>query len=321
MLGITIAYCKNSCDGVWYTYDDQRVSVTSLWPTEKGTQSGRYEQHLCTEHAYILFYQRRSMSMSAWAKRARQETKMRFKRQLDWLSALSAFCTAPEQPIASAEYPLATPPARTLTAHPVLVFLRHSYSAHNAYSIEVSHVLYLLHYCLFAQYMRCTHKLCAVKKVNANTKSAVCTVHCTVDGYLLVHGSCGCADAQSRVARLTAHFKSHLLNDLLTPALLNASQTKAALSHSLWAIDDEKQRSRAGEQHSPEGAQKPHWLLQTPSFSPQHTPRAAVFVSIPRQSARYNFQIPSTSNRTLYLRNMDKTPLLVYELKLPSLLQ
>ena len=118
----TIAYCKNSCDGVWYTYDDQRVSVTSLWPTEKGMPSGRYEQHLCTEHAYILFYQRRSMSMSAWAQRARQETKMRFKRQLDWLSALDRFCNAPEQPIAPAEYPPVTPPARTLSAHTVLSF-------------------------------------------------------------------------------------------------------------------------------------------------------------------------------------------------------
>ena len=108
---------------MWYTYDDQRVAVTSLWPSEREKQGGRtsYEQHLCTEHAYILFYQRRSMSMSAWAKRAREETKMRFKRQLDWLSALERYCVAPEPPIATAEYPLATAPARTISAHPLLV--------------------------------------------------------------------------------------------------------------------------------------------------------------------------------------------------------
>lgn len=93
-------------------------------------------------------------------------------------------------------------------------------------------------------------------------------------------------DAQSRVARVTANFKHHLLNNLLTPALLSAKTTYAHMSHSLKAVEEDARRSHEGSQLSPEGPQKLHWLFQTPSFSPTHTRRAAVIVNIPRQSAR-----------------------------------
>lgn len=42
------AYCRNSVDGLWYSYDD--ISVNSV-----------PEAELCTRGAYILFYQRRDI--------------------------------------------------------------------------------------------------------------------------------------------------------------------------------------------------------------------------------------------------------------------
>ncbi|XP_077575382.1 ubiquitin carboxyl-terminal hydrolase 43a isoform X2 [Stigmatopora nigra] len=42
------AYCRNSVDGVWYSYDDSSVDLVP-------------EEEVCTKGAYILFYQRRNI--------------------------------------------------------------------------------------------------------------------------------------------------------------------------------------------------------------------------------------------------------------------
>ncbi|XP_061535453.1 ubiquitin carboxyl-terminal hydrolase 43a isoform X1 [Phycodurus eques] len=42
------AYCRNSVDGVWYSYDDSSVDLVP-------------EQEICTRGVYILFYQRRNI--------------------------------------------------------------------------------------------------------------------------------------------------------------------------------------------------------------------------------------------------------------------
>ncbi|XP_077381776.1 ubiquitin carboxyl-terminal hydrolase 43a [Festucalex cinctus] len=42
------AYCRNSVDGVWYSYDDSSVDLVP-------------EEEICTRGAYILFYQRRNI--------------------------------------------------------------------------------------------------------------------------------------------------------------------------------------------------------------------------------------------------------------------
>ncbi|XP_057699048.1 ubiquitin carboxyl-terminal hydrolase 43a [Corythoichthys intestinalis] len=42
------AYCRNSVDGVWYSYDDSSVDLVP-------------EEEICTKGAYILFYQRRNI--------------------------------------------------------------------------------------------------------------------------------------------------------------------------------------------------------------------------------------------------------------------
>lgn len=42
------AYCRNSVDGHWYSYDDSSVELVP-------------EEELCTRGAYILFYQRRNV--------------------------------------------------------------------------------------------------------------------------------------------------------------------------------------------------------------------------------------------------------------------
>ena len=56
------AYCRNSVDGQWYSYDDSSVDLVP-------------EEEVCTRGAYILFYQRRntippwSASSSIWGMR------------------------------------------------------------------------------------------------------------------------------------------------------------------------------------------------------------------------------------------------------------
>lgn len=42
------AYCRNSVDGQWYSYDDSSVDLVP-------------EEEVCTRGAYILFYQRRDI--------------------------------------------------------------------------------------------------------------------------------------------------------------------------------------------------------------------------------------------------------------------
>ncbi|MED6281814.1 hypothetical protein CHARACLAT_025824, partial [Characodon lateralis] len=42
------AYCRNSVDGQWYSYDDSSVDMVP-------------EDEVCTKGAYILFYQRRNI--------------------------------------------------------------------------------------------------------------------------------------------------------------------------------------------------------------------------------------------------------------------
>lgn len=42
------AYCRNSVDGQWYSYDDSSVDLVP-------------EDEVCTKGAYILFYQRRNI--------------------------------------------------------------------------------------------------------------------------------------------------------------------------------------------------------------------------------------------------------------------
>lgn len=41
------AYCRNSVDGLWYSYDDSSVDLIP-------------EEEVCTRGAYILFYERRN---------------------------------------------------------------------------------------------------------------------------------------------------------------------------------------------------------------------------------------------------------------------
>lgn len=47
------AYCKNSVDGLWYCFDDSDVQQLS-------------EDEVCTQMAYILFYQRRT-AIPSWS--------------------------------------------------------------------------------------------------------------------------------------------------------------------------------------------------------------------------------------------------------------
>ena len=47
------AYCKNSVDGLWYSFDDSDVQQLS-------------EDEVCTQTAYILFYQRRT-AIPSWS--------------------------------------------------------------------------------------------------------------------------------------------------------------------------------------------------------------------------------------------------------------
>lgn len=42
------AYCRNSVDGQWYSYDDSSVDLVP-------------EDEVCTKGAYILFYQKRNV--------------------------------------------------------------------------------------------------------------------------------------------------------------------------------------------------------------------------------------------------------------------
>lgn len=52
-ISVVSAYCRNSVDGQWYSYDDSSVE-----PVPEG--------EVCTRGAYILFYQRRN-SIPAWS--------------------------------------------------------------------------------------------------------------------------------------------------------------------------------------------------------------------------------------------------------------
>lgn len=47
------AFCKNSVDGLWYCFDDSDVQQLS-------------EDEVCTQTAYILFYQRRT-AIPSWS--------------------------------------------------------------------------------------------------------------------------------------------------------------------------------------------------------------------------------------------------------------
>lgn len=47
------AFCKNSVDGLWYCFDDNDVQQLS-------------EDEVCTQTAYILFYQRRT-AIPSWS--------------------------------------------------------------------------------------------------------------------------------------------------------------------------------------------------------------------------------------------------------------
>lgn len=47
------AFCKNSVDGLWYCFDDSEVQQLS-------------EDEVCTQTAYILFYQRRT-AIPSWS--------------------------------------------------------------------------------------------------------------------------------------------------------------------------------------------------------------------------------------------------------------
>lgn len=47
------AHCKNSVDGLWYCFDDSDVQPLS-------------EEEVCTQTAYILFYQRRT-AIPSWS--------------------------------------------------------------------------------------------------------------------------------------------------------------------------------------------------------------------------------------------------------------
>ena len=55
------AYCKNPIDGCWYSFDDTKVSQIQ-------------ESSIITEDAYILFYQRSSLSSSALSSCASSST-------------------------------------------------------------------------------------------------------------------------------------------------------------------------------------------------------------------------------------------------------
>lgn len=50
---LSVAYCKNSVDGLWYCFDDSDVQQLS-------------EDEVCTQTAYILFYQRRT-AIPSWS--------------------------------------------------------------------------------------------------------------------------------------------------------------------------------------------------------------------------------------------------------------
>lgn len=50
---VSPAYCKNSVDGLWYCFDDSDVQQLS-------------EDEVCTQTAYILFYQRRT-AIPSWS--------------------------------------------------------------------------------------------------------------------------------------------------------------------------------------------------------------------------------------------------------------
>lgn len=54
---IITAYCRNPTDGMWYLFDDAHVSRVK-------------ESEIVTTSAYILFYQRRSLSMSSGSSEA-----------------------------------------------------------------------------------------------------------------------------------------------------------------------------------------------------------------------------------------------------------
>jgi hypothetical protein len=51
------AYCRNPTDGMWYLFDDAHVSRVK-------------ESDIVTTSAYILFYQRRNLSMSSGSSEA-----------------------------------------------------------------------------------------------------------------------------------------------------------------------------------------------------------------------------------------------------------
>lgn len=52
--GVSLAaFCKNSVDGLWYCFDDSDVQQLS-------------EDEVCTQMAYILFYQRRT-AIPSWS--------------------------------------------------------------------------------------------------------------------------------------------------------------------------------------------------------------------------------------------------------------
>lgn len=54
LMGLSLAaYCKNSVDGLWYSFDDSDVQQLS-------------EDEVCTQTAYILFYQRRT-AIPSWS--------------------------------------------------------------------------------------------------------------------------------------------------------------------------------------------------------------------------------------------------------------
>lgn len=50
------AYCRNSVDGQWYSYDDSSVETVP-------------DEEVCTRGAYILFYQRRN-TIPHWSARS-----------------------------------------------------------------------------------------------------------------------------------------------------------------------------------------------------------------------------------------------------------
>lgn len=76
------AYCKNSVDGLWYCFDDSYVQQLS-------------EDEVCTQTAYILFYQRRTAvpSWSANSSVAGEADEKLAGRSRDWCEHINPLMT------------------------------------------------------------------------------------------------------------------------------------------------------------------------------------------------------------------------------------